>query len=513
MKTIIYTRVSTDEQANKGHGRDYQIEVLRRYCDINNYEVIEEFMEDYSAKNFKRPEWQKLEAYTKANRKFIDKIIFTKWDRFSRNMEEALSMLRKFDNWGIEINAVEQMLDFTNPDNKMMLSIYLMSPEVENDKISKRTRNGMHKAAKEGAWVGRVPFGFERHWFDKYASLAPSNDSEIVKNIFQEASLCVGSLEELRKSFKSHGYTKCKQSFYNMLKNKVYIGMTKVPEFEKDDTYWIDGLHEGIIDIHTFNKVQNIFDNKKKKARFPSKKNEDLPLRGFLECESCGGTLTGSPSKGNGGVYYYYHCRNGCKNRVRSEKAHKMLENDILRNIKVNNNVLELYKEILTDIQRKKRGDKVNSQELVKKKIKETSMSLEVAEDKLIKNDISVDTFNRISNRYNKNLRDLKAELQISKDTQEVSTKIIDKACKVLENIPQLINDSDFEQKTNLLGLMFPEKLIISKNKCRTKKQSSVIELLTRINKASQKSNTKKAIISDGLSNYAPPLGLEPRTL
>jgi hypothetical protein len=32
-----------------------------------------------------------------------------------------------------------------------------------------------------------------------------------------------------------------------------------------------------------------------------------------------------------------------------------------------------------------------------------------------------------------------------------------------------------------------------------------VIELLTRVNKASQKLGTKKAIISDGLSTFAPP--------
>ncbi|WP_271768769.1 recombinase family protein [Aquimarina algiphila] len=513
MKVIIYTRVSTDEQANKGHGRDYQLEVLRRHCDINNYKIIEEFTEDYSAKDFNRPKWKELESYVKANRKSIDKIIFTKWDRFSRNMEEALAKIRTFDKWGIEINAVEQMLDLTNPDNKMMLSIYLVSPEIENDKISKRTINGMYKAAKEGAWVGRVPYGFARCWFDKYASLAPNNDSYLVKEIFEEVSLGVNSIEQLRKDYKNRGYNRCKQSFYNMLRNRVYTGMTKVPQFEKDDTYWIDGLHEAIVDEKTFNKVQNIFKSKKKNSKFPNKKNENLPLRGFLECKSCGGTLTGSPSKGNGGVYYYYHCRSGCKNRIRSEKAHEMFKNDVLKDISVNDNVLALYREILIDVQRKKRYCKLNNKVQVENKIVGMQNNLEAAEDKLINGDIDSCTFKRISTRYNNNLRDLKAQLQAIKDMHEVSTKMIDKACKTLREIPQLFDDSSYEQKTSLLGLMFPEKLIISKKECRTKQQNIVIELLTRVNKASQGLDKKKAIRNDGLSNYAPPLGLEPRTL
>ncbi len=99
------------------------------------------------------------------------------------------------------------------------------------------------------------------------------------------------------------------------------------------------------------------------------------------------------------------------------------------------------------------------------------------------------------------------------KDAQEVSNKTINKACETIKKTPQLFEDSNFEQQNILLGLMFPEKLIISKNACRTKKQSEVIELLTRVNRASQKLGTKKAIISDGLSNFAPQAGLEPATL
>ena len=513
MKTILYTRVSTDEQATKGHGRDLQSEVLNKYCKLKKIEIAKEFSEDYSAKNFNRPEWKKLEIYVKANRKDIKQVLFTKWDRFSRNLEESMKVIRKFRNWGIELNAVEQPLDMSIPTNKVMLSLFLIMPEVENDEISRRTKDGLYKATKDGAWVGRVPYGYKRHKFGKYASLEPNKNHKLVYDIFTEVSLGLRPSEVIRRGFKSRGYKGCKQSFYNLLKNKVYLGMTKVPEYKKDDTYWIDGLHDAIIDKVTFNKVQNVLEGRNRNAKPPSKKNEILPLRGFLECEYCGGSLTGSISKGNGGNYSYYHCRKKCKNRIPSLSAELMFKNEILESINVNENVLELYKEIIIDIQKNKFGNKTKSMNQIKIKIDETTAKIENTEDKLANDEISSEVFNRITRRYEEDLMSLKAEYEELKGATGISKKMIEKAVKALKNISKFYHNGNFETKTSLLGLLIPKKLIISKSKCRTKEQNIVVELLGRVNKTCGKLDIKKAIISDGLSNMAPPLGLEPRTL
>ncbi|MDC1276930.1 recombinase family protein [Algibacter sp.] len=510
MKTIIYTRVSTDEQAKNGHGRDMQSEVLNKYCEIKKIKIAKEFTEDFSAKNFNRPEWKKLESYVKANRKHIDQVLFTKWDRFSRNLEESMRVIRKFRNWGVLLNAVEQPLDMSIPSNKVMLSLYLILPEVENDEISRRTKDGLYKATKDGAWVGRVPYGYKRHKFGKYASLEPNKNHKLVYDIFIEVSLGLRPSEVIRRDFKNRGYNGCKQSFYNLLKNKVYLGMTKVPEYKKDDTYWIDGLHDAIIDKVTFNKVQDVLDGRNRNAKPPSKKNEALPLRGFLECESCGGSLTGSISKGNGGDYAYYHCRKKCKNRISALLAELMFKNEVLESVSVNDNVLELYKEIIIDIQKNRLGSKTKSMNQIKIKIDETTSKIENTEDKLANDEISSEVFNRITRRYEEDLMSLKAEYEELKGATGISTKIIENAVKTIKNIPQFYHNGNFETKTSLLGLLIPKKLIISKSKCRTKEQNIVIELLDRVNEAFGKLDTKKAIISDGLSNMAPSLGLEP---
>ena len=86
---ILYVRVSTDEQADKGYSLRDQEAKLLQYCKELNYRVIDIYREDYSAKTFKRPEFKKLLAYCKSNKKQVDELLLVKWDRFSRNTAES----------------------------------------------------------------------------------------------------------------------------------------------------------------------------------------------------------------------------------------------------------------------------------------------------------------------------------------------------------------------------------------------------------------------------------------
>ena len=86
MKTAnLYIRVSTDEQAEKGYSQRNQEEVLRRYCEIKSIQVGRVYYEDHSAKTFKRPVWNNLLVDLRKYRGQANLILFTKWDRFSRN--------------------------------------------------------------------------------------------------------------------------------------------------------------------------------------------------------------------------------------------------------------------------------------------------------------------------------------------------------------------------------------------------------------------------------------------
>ncbi|MCX6226470.1 MAG: recombinase family protein [Bacteroidia bacterium] len=142
MKTaVVMSRVSSDEQA-LGYSLSIQEDNLRSYCQTNNISVIHSFREDHSAKNFDRPEFAAFLRYAKQNQGKIDYLLFTTWDRFSRNVQDAYQMIDRLRKMGIQPMAIQQPIDLAIPENKMMLAVYLVIPEIDNDRRSIKIREG-----------------------------------------------------------------------------------------------------------------------------------------------------------------------------------------------------------------------------------------------------------------------------------------------------------------------------------------------------------------------------------
>src|ERR1700754_4661767 len=121
----LYIRVSTDEQADRGYSQRNQEEVLRRYCDLNGIQVRKVVYEDHSAKTFNRPAWSKLLLELRKHKGQTDLLLFTKWDRFSRNAGDAYQMINLLGKLGVDPQAIEQPLDMSIPESKIMLAVYL----------------------------------------------------------------------------------------------------------------------------------------------------------------------------------------------------------------------------------------------------------------------------------------------------------------------------------------------------------------------------------------------------
>src|ERR1700729_1969605 len=161
LQADLYVRASTDEQADKGYSIRNQEEVLRKYCGLQNIKVRKIIYEDYSAKTFNRPAWtDMLNILRKERGKATDLLLFTKWDRFSRNAGDAYQMINILRKLGIDPQAIEQPLDLSIPENKMMLAFYLAAPEVENDRRALNVIAGMRRAKKEGRYMGLAPVGY-----------------------------------------------------------------------------------------------------------------------------------------------------------------------------------------------------------------------------------------------------------------------------------------------------------------------------------------------------------------
>lgn len=512
---LIYTRVSTDEQALKGYSLPHQKSVLELYCAHRDLNILRHFQEDYSAKNFERPVFKEILEYIKVNRKNIDLFLITRWDRFSRNVEEAYRVIREFREQGIEVNAVEQPLDFSQPDSKVMLAVYLVIPEVENDKNSIRTKEGLRRAMKEGCYVSIAPTGYinVRNREGKSTLTPHPKKAQLVKQAFLDYATGSWSSEEVRKRYYNQGLKVNKQSMLNILRNPVYLGKIPIKEWKKEDATIVQGLHPPIIDINTYDTVQRLLSGKQHKPIHKmSEIDEILPLRGHLICKKCGRTITGSASKGrNGKRHFYYHCQPKCKERFKAEIANQIFE-EMLGEFVIKEDAKSLYKEIL---QTTFHGESKNRELRIKKakaELEKLASRMESMEEKFLDDLIDAPTYNSMKRKTQQKIADLKVEIKGIQSMKKDIEEYLKLGISLLHGIDQLYKNSPADIKKKIVGSIFPEKLTFLKKSYRTAFVDELISLIISKHRPYQRLKIKTPRQNDGESKMAPLLGLEPRT-
>lgn len=512
-KAILYTRVSTDEQANKGYSLRDQEDQLRKYCAHKQIEILAHFQDDHSAKTFDRPGFNKLLEFLKVNKRAADLLLFMKWDRFSRNAGDSYSMINRLNAFSVEAQAVEQPLDLNIPENKMMLAFYLAAPEVENDRRSLNVTNGMRRAKKEGRWVASAPKGYSNKRDDlNRPVIVPNGDAVFIKEAFEQLSMGIYAQEDIRKSLVQKGFKCSRNRFSTLLRDPVYIGKIKVPAYKNEVEEIVEGIHEAIIDETLFYRVQDVLNNRRPKFPAVYKRQERFPLRGHLICDRCGIKLTASASHGNGGKYYYYHCQKGCRERHQADVLNSKFVS-LLEGIKVEKGVTQLYYHIIKDELKVNEQTKAVKIGKIDTQIKSEETRIFNLQDMLVDRSISATEFSEMKNRYQGSINDLMKEKAKISSMDSMYLKYMDYAFPLVENIAQHYREADLITKQQLVSSIFPENLTFSENCYRTGRINQVVTLLSADNKGLMQLQQKKNLKKANRSFMVTPAGFKPATL
>lgn len=147
--------------------------------------------------------------------------------------------------------------------------------------INRRLQRGRVSSVKEGKYVGSVaPFGYDRVKLvkDKGYTLAKNDEAPVVEKMFQIYAYNEIAINEVVRRLNSAGYKSRKAKEWtisavkDILSNPIYIGKIRwdsrktVKEYRngkivntrpRNENYTLcDGLHEPIIDMETWNIVQ-----------------------------------------------------------------------------------------------------------------------------------------------------------------------------------------------------------------------------------------------------------------
>lgn len=465
-KAILYIRVSTDEQADKGYSQRAQDETLHRYCELNGVKVAKVVYEDHSAKTFERPAWKAMLAGLKKIKdgQVPDVLLFTKWDRFSRNAGDAYQMIAMLKKLGCEPQAIEQPLDLSIPENKMMMAFYLAAPEVENDRRALNVKHGMRRAKKEGRYMGIAPVGYaNKSYEDGRKYIAPQEPlAGVMRWAFNEIATGRYPVEQVWRKARRKGLNCCQNNFRNIVRNPVYCGKVIVPAFKDEPEYWTEGQHQPLIPEKLFLKVQGVL---KSRAKFRSKMRspEQLPLRGLLKCPVCHRMLTGSASKGRNSYFYYYHCQPGCPVRFKAPavNGHFFAE---LSAYELKPFVLPLLKIIIREVFTARNIEAAHLHKLALKQSETLQLRLERARELLLKGDLDGHEYRIIKQSAEQKLTELADTLSASGGSDERLARLLLHKDRELALLSNYLEDKGDETLRKLIAQLLGTRLTIRQN-------------------------------------------------
>ncbi len=244
-KVSIYIRVSGEDQAKEGYSLDAQKKQLEEYAEFKKWWVYKVYEDaGISGKSIKgRKAFQEMLKDAKDGK--FSAILIYKFDRAFRNVKEALNTLDELKEIGVDFVSISEEIDTTTAMGKFFFVIISGFAELERGLTQDRMNLIMKDKFSKGINIGRCPLGYS--WNKRKKIMIPDKKkSQIIKDIF-EMTANDSSYKEICEKHKIKP-----QSYYNIIKNKVYIG---VISFEGKSRV---GNHIPIIDKELFNQVNHI---------------------------------------------------------------------------------------------------------------------------------------------------------------------------------------------------------------------------------------------------------------
>ncbi len=491
---VAYIRVSTKEQT-LGNSLSVQTEDNLKCAEGLGFSSDEITIFDdrgESAKTADRPGLIKMLAYCRENKGKISSLFIWKVDRLARNIVDYYAIKLQLMNYGINIVVATETIS-DEPSGKIMEAILAATAEINNKINSDRAVANMKKQLENGISPWYLGMGYLRSENKKHGRkkiLPDQPDPEqlpIIARGLNEFSTGVHTVSSLTKRYREWGlatptggvvYPQLVDAILTNVKFAGYLVSPWTGETKK-------GRHQPAITLETFQKNQLIKAGKSVNAKPRSRANPEFPLREFVKCCECGHTLTGSFSRGNGGKYAYYHCKNRKCTRYgkaisRDDLHKKFLE--LLQKITPTEIALTLFKEITLDVWETNRKMFNADAERHEKRIAE--IKAQIAELIIMRGRNLITDEQLVEGKQPLEETRIVSQLALNETRIEEwdIEAAISYATQFMRDLPRQWLDYSLENKQRFQQMAFPEGIIYEKEKpCRTTKLGLIYEILQGI--------------------------------
>ena len=303
LRAGLFERVSTEEQAKYGYSIRNQVESLEEYCEKNNIKVVDHYTDEgvSGGKPYtKRPEMKRLLEDVQAGK--IDIILFTRLDRWFRNVKEYFKVQEILDDHKVEWKAIWEDYDTTTSNGRMAITIFLAIAQAERERGAERIRAVFESKRKnKESFFGKnsIPFGYtEEPDEDGITRLVKDPELESVLNDFWEIAVKYQNIAKAAKYVNlTYGVNRSKKLWYELSHKEIYTGVYRgvkdyCPAYVSYDDWYM-------------------LQNRNIKA---TKNNRIYLFTGLVKCPVCGyslkATYTIQKHKNGTKEYKRYRCDN-----------------------------------------------------------------------------------------------------------------------------------------------------------------------------------------------------------
>jgi site-specific DNA recombinase len=249
MRVALYIRVSSEEQALHGLSIEAQNTALEEWAKNHNATIVGKYIDagiSARKKAASRPELQRLLRDVQLRK--IDLIVFTKLDRWFRNISEYYKVQEVLEARHVNWKTIHEDYDTSTASGRLKINIMLSVAQDEADRTSERIKTIFESKVQRGEPIsGKVPLGY---CIENKKIVIDNKTAPIAKDIFNQY-LVLRSIAALRRYIiETYGITYCHSGLRALLKNERYIGHSH----EQDD------FCPALIDLQTFQRVQEVLE-------------------------------------------------------------------------------------------------------------------------------------------------------------------------------------------------------------------------------------------------------------
>ena len=495
---LLYTRVSSKDQAENNGSLETQLSGIRTYCEKKDYPIIGEYGGTYeSAKgDFTREEFMNLiENATNQNPKPFGIVVWI-ISRFSRSGASGIRILYELvEEHGIHLIEASSGLDTTSDRGYQTILDKLLKSREENLIRKEIIIPGMVNFLSKGNKFGKAGFGYDHYGprVKEAKFLSPTQRLEInaqghlLKEAFQYKLTGNYSDVSIINILGKRGLKITKQRISAVWRNPFYCGIL-ISSLLKDGNA-IKGNWEPLISENDFWKLQDILNVRA--SGYQHKKVADYkPLNRLVKCNDCGTYLVGYlVKKKNLGYYKCPDCNGVTINCETTPKAKRVGAHDLFTNLLEKYQVLPQFKNLLitqlTKIYGYYNTTEIQKSTDCKKKFDDLTKKLKDLKLKFGLGDIDKEIYEIAKEELDKQILDQQQEL--NKTLPEISNleKLIEKSVERLQNISKIWGSVGLEDKRNLQQTLFPNGIHydVKNHQYLTKEINSFVLLSNTISK------------------------------